>query len=69
MICIDVKYMYVCPCRGAEVRFRGNDSVNEMHDDQEAPAQTTHVRKRVPTKFVEVKAGCLEERSSLQFDP
>ena len=42
----------------AEGRFRGNDSVNEMHDDQEAPTQTTHVRKRVPTKFIEVKAGC-----------
>eukprot|EP00434_Breviolum_minutum_P004090 symbB.v1.2.003603.t1/scaffold202.1/size271277/14 len=35
------------------VRFRGNDSVNEMQDEQHEGHSHTAVRKRVPTKFVQ----------------
>jgi len=38
-----------------EVRFRGNDSVNETHEDAESGQIHATVRKRVPTKFVDVK--------------
>ncbi|CAE7366380.1 PRKG1 [Symbiodinium natans] len=44
-----------------EVRFRGNDSVNETHEDAESGQIHAMVRKRVPTKFIDVKESAQDE--------
>ncbi|CAJ1349956.1 unnamed protein product [Effrenium voratum] len=43
------------------VRFRGNDSVNEMHEGEGVGQASSTVRKRVPTRFVAEKVKEEEE--------